>query len=145
MRTLARIGLVPAALAVPILIMACRPSGAGTAPEASGTPGGGGSFTLAPGGSAAPDGGDVTVTFEGVPADSRCPEGVQCVWEGDATVRVKVSAGGTDAPGELHTSARFAQEIAVHGHRLRLVGLTPAKQADAPVAPDAYRAEFALD
>jgi len=35
--------------------------------------------------------GDVSITFEKVVEDSRCPEGVQCVWAGNAKIQVKVS------------------------------------------------------
>ena len=38
--------------------------------------------------------GDVSITFEKVIEDSRCPEGVQCVWAGNAKILVKVSHDG---------------------------------------------------
>ena len=43
-------------------------------------------FTLAPGQTAQVEGGGLRVTFYGVSADSRCPTGVTCVWEGDAAL-----------------------------------------------------------
>jgi hypothetical protein len=44
------------------------------------------------------------IRFEGVANDSRCPGDAICVWAGDATIRVVVSAsGGASASYELHT------------------------------------------
>lgn len=66
---------------------------------------------------------DVSIKFLEVVEDSRCPEGVNCIWAGRAIVKVEVTANGKSEektlifgevkPGEekntnLYNSAKFA-------------------------------------
>lgn len=81
-----------------------------------------------------------TVTFVRVTEDSRCPTGVNCVWEGDAAVELHVQAGAA-APltVQLHTHDRFDREATAGGLRLRLESLEPYPRADRPIAAGDYR------
>lgn len=65
------------------------------------------------------------VGFERVVDDSRCPPDVDCVWEGDATVRIALSGPGSApvTPVELHTSARSPQVVEDAGLSVELVRL----------------------
>jgi hypothetical protein len=84
---------------------------------------------------------DVTLTFEGVGGDSRCPTGAECVWEGDATVRLRVEAPGAPATSYvLHTNDGFQREFEHGKMRVRLVGLAPHPVAGTRIAPSDYRA-----
>lgn len=80
----------------------------------------------------------VTVTFEQVRDDSRCPTGVSCVWEGDAIVVLRVQGPGGAASVELHANPRFARAGSAHGVTLTLEKLEPHPEAERPVAPSAY-------
>jgi hypothetical protein len=105
-----------------------------------------GEVVLAPGQSVPVPETSLTLHFEGVAEDSRCPTGVTCVWEGDAIVRIRIEAPGTAASQyTLHTSQRFPQQI-VHGSvRVRLVSVSPYPAADRPIRADAYRVTLALE
>ncbi len=101
------------------------------------------SHTLTVGGSTTVSG--TTITFVRVRDDSRCPTGVQCMWEGDAAVEFRVAGGTAEAVlVELHTSDRFARESRAHGVTIRLERLDPHPSADQPVAPNAYVATVAV-
>lgn len=77
--------------------------------------------------------------FERVAQDSRCPVGVNCVWEGDAIARIRVEASGASpAVLELHTNAEFAREAVFQNHRIRLVRLAPPRQAESDIPPENY-------
>lgn len=121
-------------LTVLLLLASC-----GTSPAAARAARVGEPFTLAPGETAQVEGTGFAVTFESVSADSRCPSGVTCVWEGDAVVLVSARPA-TTSPRELHTSGRFATEAEVDGYSVRLVELAPVPRSDASPAPSAYRA-----
>ena len=83
----------------------------------------------------------LTVKFDGVSSDSRCPIGVQCFWEGDAAVLFSVSEPArASAALELHTAGRFPREGTYGRYRLRLVSLVPQPRQDEPVAAGQYRA-----
>lgn len=96
------------------------------------------SFELAPGGAAAVAGASMTVRFERVSGDSRCPGDAICVWAGDAVVQIAVLSGGAVAPYELHT---FTREPVKHGDMtIQLVDLQPYPFSSRPIAPGDYRA-----
>src|SRR5688500_18294200 len=59
-------------------------------------------FTLGPGESVSLADGVLSVRFERVTEDSRCPRGVNCVWEGDAVVAIVASRAGASGQHQLH-------------------------------------------
>lgn len=85
------------------------------------------------------------IGFTGVVADSRCPKGEQCVWAGDATVRVWAQQGTEPRQvRELHTASGAAQVVALRGHELRLLGLDPYPVSGKPIAGGDYLATLTL-
>ncbi len=100
-------------------------------------------FTLAPGGSARVADVDLTVSFDRVVSDSRCPVDVTCIWEGDAVVVVTLSQPSrAQARLELHSSGRFARTARYGDLEIALVGLAPEPKAGSEIAQSAYRATF---
>ena len=100
-------------------------------------------FELAAGESARIGSTNLTVVFDAVSGDSRCPVDVVCVWEGDATVAVTVrQSSGDKAVLELHTSAGSAREKPYGGYVVRLVGLKPQPRQGVPIPTADYRARF---
>ena len=58
--------------------------------------------------------------------DSRCAEGAQCVWEGDATAVLSVwEEEGSPERVELHTSSRFSSSAIVGDYAIELTGIEP--------------------
>ena len=82
--------------------------------------------------------GGLRIAFEGVAEDSRCPEGVVCVWAGNA--RAHFSA--TDRSGErvefdLNTGVQpFAHRFG--GYTIRLEKLAPHPHVDREIKVDEY-------
>jgi len=81
-----------------------------------------------------------TLRFEAVTEDSRCPTGVDCVWEGEATVQISLYSGegATQAktltlPGMRHDALDLSEApAAVHNRmRVHLLQLRPYPRADA--------------
>ena len=91
---------------------------------------------LAPGEQASIDG--VTLRFEGVLGDSRCPADALCVLGGDAIVKVRVSSGsGAPVDFELHTGD---MKPVTHGDlTIELVQLAPYPFSSQPIDPKDYR------
>jgi len=121
-----------ASLAALVVGIACASGAAGGVRAALGE-----EFSLRIGEGARVGSEGVEVVLDEVVADSRCAAGVQCVWEGDAVVRVGLRVG-LDEPQvlELHTAARERRAATLRGYRVRLVGLEPR-----PIAGRATRAE----
>ena len=103
-------------------------------------------FTVGVGESAAFAGGTgVTLTFETVREDSRCPVGATCVWAGDAVVVISVDDGNDGANTvELHTNPRFDTNAVLDGHTLRLVQLAPMPRNGSTIAVDQYQVTLAV-
>jgi hypothetical protein len=102
-------------------------------------------FTLQVGHTARLASESLLVGFDGVSADSRCPEGAQCVWAGDVTARVWWQrGGGARQSGELHLSPRTAKPLQMGGLQLTLVAMDPAPVSDKAVDKSAYVATLLL-
>lgn len=101
-------------------------------------------FTLRPG-EVARVGSGLSIEFEGVTADSRCPKGEQCVRAGDATVRIGLRlAPGVRQVAELKTAAG-APPARLPGLEVRLVGLTPHPVTGRTIAPRDHVATLSVD
>ena len=83
------------------------------------------------------------IKFVEMVEDSRCPEGTNCVWAGNAKVRITVRQGRRSRTFELNsntppTVVRFA------GYDIRLVSLTPKPAENIRIDPRKYVAGFSV-
>ncbi|UNK50469.1 hypothetical protein MNR01_05535 [Lysobacter sp. S4-A87] len=79
-------------------------------------------FTLQPGEQASLPG-QASLRYVGVANDSRCPASVQCVWAGDAEVRLVFEQSGKPVDVVLHSADPTPQSVGQW--TLTLVGLAP--------------------
>ena len=97
-------------------------------------------IVLAPKQSARIDGTSLSITFEEVVADSRCPKDVTCIWAGDVEVRVRIDSGNA-APHVATLHLNTAENETVSGeHRVTLIAVTPYPDSTQKIDPAAYRA-----
>lgn len=83
---------------------------------------------------------DLTLTFVRLVADSRCPTGVTCVREGDATVLVRVDRPGSAAADlTLHTSGPGSGDVVVDNVLVTLIDVMPYPREDQTPRPEEYR------
>lgn len=97
-------------------------------------------FTIQVGQQAQIDGEDLTVSLRGVPEDSRCPEDVECVWEGDARVQVElVKSLQSAAVVELNTSPRVGPDVAEYrNYTVKLTAIAPNTKSNRDIKPGDY-------
>lgn len=126
-------------LAVLSLALACRSAADGSSPT---EPSVGEAFDLRAGTTAALDGGSLTLRFDRVSEDSRCPVDVQCIQAGDAVVVLAATAGGTASTLELHTSSRASSEGTAGSYTVRLLELRPAPRSTVTTRPEDYVARL---
>lgn len=88
--------------------------------------------------------GDLTITFDRVQSDSRCPIDAVCVRAGEAIIVVllKTGSSGRDER-ELRTDAT-GSEIVYRDYTIRLVTLAPYPRASTPTRPEDYVATFVV-
>ena len=123
---------------LPYLFLAACASGGVESPTA---PAVNEEFTLQPGQTAAVAGTALRVTFDAVRDDSRCPTDVTCIWEGDATVVLRVKVDSDEAVRELHTNegGERSRKVPAGGFVIALERLDPAPRSTQPIEPSAYR------
>jgi hypothetical protein len=86
----------------------------------------------------------LAVVFESVLEDSRCPEGVDCIWSGNARIRIRSSKQGqTPATIELNTDAG-PKSSSYLNYEVRLVELKPRPKANEAVRPHEYKAALMI-
>jgi hypothetical protein len=80
------------------------------------------------------------ISFASVPSDSRCPEGVNCVWEGNAEVALALRSPKKKATPIVLNTTSEPREAVYGAYRIRLLGLTPNRKSDSPIDPSRYSA-----
>ncbi len=119
----------------------CTMAGPGEAPLPRVAPGQ--SVSLKVGEAAQSADGSLRFGFEAVTADSRCPRNVQCVWAGDATVRIWLQRGSAAREWrDLHSNTGSTREGPDPG--LRLERLEPVPVAGQELPPRHYIATLVL-
>ena len=73
--------------------------------------------------------------------DSRCPQGVQCVWAGRVRLSVRIATGA----GTATRAMTSGMPLAVADGALTLVEVSPARRPDSAPALGDYRFGFRFD
>ena len=99
-------------------------------------------FKLGAGKSAAVKGEGLEIEFVAVAEDSRCPQGVDCIWEGNAKVRLRLKrARRPPVEIELNTNVE-PKRAAAGGYEVRLTNLAPYPKGSQPVDKKSYVASL---
>jgi hypothetical protein len=86
----------------------------------------------------------LTIKFVSLVEDSRCPKGTNCVWAGNATIKVKVSnARGESKFFELNTNTG-AKGDTLGGYQFTLESLTPHPANNIRIDRNGYTATFSV-
>jgi hypothetical protein len=88
------------------------------------------------------EGEGLTVAFESVVQDGRCPEDVDCIWAGNAKIKVKLSKQ-KQTPGAVELNTGVSPKSSSYfDYEIKLVGLNPRPKSDKAVEPNEYRASL---
>ena len=101
-------------------------------------------FELVPGQTAAFTTLGLTVRFDDVGNDSRCPVDVTCIWEGNAAVLVTLKRAGSAAYQATLNSSSEPKQVKDGNETLLLVGLLPEADTRHPIGRGEYRARFVM-
>jgi hypothetical protein len=90
------------------------------------------------------EGEGLTVAFESVLEEGRCPEGLTCVWAGNAKIKIKLSKKA-QKPGavELNTGVK-PKSSSFLNYEIKLVALNPRPKGDKPVEKNEYKATLVV-
>jgi hypothetical protein len=106
-------------------------------------------LTLRPGQVTAVASTPLSVGFERVASDSRCPADALCIQSGDALVVLRVSIDGRGA-ADIHLRTRGGTTgenltAVVGGYELSVGGLQPYPLSSSPIAPGDYRVTLVVE
>ena len=83
------------------------------------------------------------IKFISVTEDSRCPEGVNCVWAGNAKVKVEIKSSRTTKIFEFNTGMGPKGDV-LDGWAINLEELTPYPKNNITTDPKRYQAKFTI-
>ena len=87
--------------------------------------------------------GGIKVAFVELVEDARCPTDVQCVWAGNAKIKIRVTRSGRSKILELNTLDRSAVPVYA-GYRFKLKSLTPEPRSNVRINRMAYAATIEI-
>ncbi|MFB6316967.1 hypothetical protein [Saccharicrinis sp. FJH54] len=87
-----------------------------------------------------------TLCFDSISSDSRCPLGVECVWEGNAAAVFSFSDHEKDTSFVLNTnrSEIFPDNIVVQNLIFKLVSVTPYPEFPDKIQKEAYNCSIVV-
>jgi len=86
------------------------------------------------------EGEGLAVAFESTLEDSRCPEGVDCIWSGNAKIRLRLGKQ-KQAPATVELNTNVGPKSSLYlNYEVKLLALKPRPKADKPVQPNEYKA-----
>jgi len=86
----------------------------------------------------------VKVKFLELIEDSRCPTGTNCIWAGNAKIKVQVSKPGHKAKTLRLNTGVNPQSVLFGGYQIKLTGLTPEPRTNIRIRRDGYVATFTI-
>lgn len=90
------------------------------------------------------EGEGLAVAFESVLQDGRCPEGVDCIWAGNAKIKVRLSKQ-KQTPGAIELNTGVSPKSSSYlDYEVKLVALNPRPKADKAVEPNEYKATLVV-
>jgi hypothetical protein len=95
---------------------------------------------------------NLTILFDRVIGDSRCPSGVVCFWEGQAEIRLTLRKSGQE-PVDVVLKIRPGRDpekfpeltVKVLGYRISLVALEPYPDIECPRVIEDYEALLIIE
>jgi hypothetical protein len=86
------------------------------------------------------------ITFTDVLEESRCPQGVDCMWEGNAKIRITLQTPPLErmTMAELNTNAKFPTSVDYDGREITLVNLLPYPVYGIQTEPQQYVATLRI-
>ena len=87
--------------------------------------------------------GGLKIAFVELVEDSRCPEDAQCVWAGNAKIKIRVTKKGKSEILELNTMPN-GDAPSFAGYRFSLTDLMPRLRSNVRINRNAYEASIEM-
>lgn len=89
---------------------------------------------------------DISIKFEDLIGDGRCPVDVMCFWEGDAELRFSFSNSLQTMKFNLHTAGNyFTKDTVILGCPVKLFDVFPYPHSKEEASKKSYEAKIIID
>ena len=88
--------------------------------------------------------GGIRIKFAELIDDSRCPTDTNCIWAGNAKIKIRVTRNGRSKELELNTGLD-PKDVVFAGYSFRLVGLTPEPRSNIRINRNGYIAKIEIE
>lgn len=86
----------------------------------------------------------IKIQFLSLVEDSRCPTDAQCVWAGNAKIKVKISNRRDSQIVEMNTTTGGPLGASFDGYAINLTSLTPKPKSNIRISKNGYTATFEI-
>jgi hypothetical protein len=86
---------------------------------------------------------NLSLTFDSVLSESRCPIGVVCCWQGNVAVKLTLKKGSVEYPFTL--DSYFIPDTTVGGYVFHFLDAAPYPDFNKPVDVSEYRVELVMN
>ena len=86
----------------------------------------------------------IKIKFLSVDNDSRCPQGVNCVWAGSVGVSLLLAAPGEEGERVKLNTAVEPQTVSYKGHSFKIESVNPPRVEGKNIKPEDYRITLAV-
>lgn len=88
---------------------------------------------------------DISVKFDSLLSDSRCPIDVVCFWAGNAEVKIDFETVGKENNLFLNTHYDFGKDTVISGFRVSLLDVYPYKLSDSTYAIEDHQIKLVIN
>jgi hypothetical protein len=81
---------------------------------------------------------DMSIKFDSVIEDSRCPEGAECIWAGLDIVQLDLSVDNHFTIFRLMDTGGFKQDTTISGYKIGIVALNPYPSLSSEFKKESY-------
>jgi hypothetical protein len=86
----------------------------------------------------------LTLRLRSLDNDSRCPQGVQCVWQGDVAARLTIEMGGRASDTTVHTALE-PRKLVLDTLAISIDSVSPQAVPGQTIPQDAYKVFLHLE
>lgn len=86
----------------------------------------------------------ISLTFDSVPEDSRCPKEVMCVWAGNAMTSLSFTKDNKTIHFNLNTLPSMGNDTTIDAYHIQLIALTPYPSINTPSRQSDYVAKILI-
>lgn len=86
---------------------------------------------------------NISIKFVSLISDSRCPADVECVWAGNAKLKIELNRRGQSKMFEINTGLD-PRSIIFSGYEIKITALEPQIRTNVRINPASYTATFSV-